>query len=436
MGQCIFMLTLRSTGRELGSRNRHVSTIFPVMNLTAVGEHMASQDSSRRLSAWKSFAVFNFACAVDHISFTKRTVRSSSFERLSPGCRKPGGGDISSNQQTCASTRPDRPHLRSSTPTEPPASAGAWRGVTLGASCYSQLIYGFQRLGYVLLLYDHLLTLQDEVKLIWPGPWSLVKTLFLMWVHWARFNYQILNQPPCSCRRWVPVEGYAEVTSLGISNLHAIYGRSRRVLVFLLILYILTYMSILTTATLALVQMIPQLSYSQLAGICTVSEKPVTLQAVWAAPCRYFGPCIETDSYTSFFIWALITLLISRLLLNLRNVSNHTQWSAETDVKGLSIMQFAPRSDLDDVPKSKAPVSSTGFTNSTRLTDVMEWEEEEEEEDKEGPDFDPEERRASKRRQEQDVEIASPDEDMEMGPIRRGITRHFIVNEGGSDQGA
>ncbi|GAB1522695.1 hypothetical protein RhiTH_005817 [Rhizoctonia solani] len=90
-------------------------------------------------------------------------------------------------------------------------------------------------------------------------------------------------------------------------------------------------------------------------------------------------------------------------------------------------MQFAPRSDLDDVPKSKAPVSSTGFTNSTRLTDVMEWEEEEEEEGKEGPDFDPEERRASKRRQEQDVEIASPDEDMEMGPIRRGITRHFIT---------
>ncbi|QRW24708.1 hypothetical protein RhiXN_11620 [Rhizoctonia solani] len=241
------------------------------------------------------------------------------------------------------------------------------------------------------------------------------------------------------------------------------------------------------SSTLALVQMIPQLSYSQLAGICTVSEKPVTLQAVWAAPLGFeilifamtLHKCLEhaktqqlqvpllrtlyRDGFLYFlvivvmrilnlalwivapvsliylglyFIWALITLLISRLLLNLRNVSNHTQWSAETDVKGLSIMQFAPRSDLDDVPKSKAPVSSTGFTNSTRLTDVMEWEEEEEEEDKEGPDFDPEERRASKRRQEQDVEIASPDEDMEMGPIRRGITRHFIVNEGGSDQGA
>ncbi|CAE6413448.1 unnamed protein product [Rhizoctonia solani] len=186
--------------------------------------------------------------------------------------------------------------------------------------------------GYVLLLYDHLLTLQDEVRLIWPGPWSLVKTLFLIVnikslfgiqllivraesifcpyisdyqqlgderVHGAGLNYLVSiyistrkmhNQPFCSCRRWVPIEGYFEITSLGISNLllllrvHALYGRSRRVLVFLGILYALTYISILATATLALVHMIPRLTYSALAGICSVSEKPVTLQAVWAAP--------------------------------------------------------------------------------------------------------------------------------------------------------
>jgi hypothetical protein len=57
----------------------------------------------------------------------------------------------------------------------------------------------------------------------------------------------------------------------------------------------------------------------------------------------------------------------------------------------------------------------------------MEWSEEEAED---RPDFDPEERRASKRRQQEpDVEVASLDEDMEMGPIRRGTTRHFVVDE-------
>ncbi|CEL53936.1 hypothetical protein RSOLAG1IB_06718 [Rhizoctonia solani AG-1 IB] len=358
--------------------------------------------------------------------------------------------------------------------------------------------------GYVLLLYDHLLTLQDEVKLIWPGPWSLVKILFLINRYsvplvltinsWEMSGFTGPNSTTVSthhmflivvyCRRWVPIEGYIEITSLGVSNfllllrVHALYGRSRRVLVFLVILYGLTYISILVTATLALVHMIPRLSYSALAGICSVSEKPVTLQAVWAAPLGFeiiifvmtLHKCLEhaktqqlqapilrtlyRDGFLYFlvivvmrilnlalwivapvsliylglyFIWALITLLISRLLLNLRNVSNHTQWSAETDIKGLSIMQFAPRADIDKVPKSKAPVSSTGFTNSTRLTDVMEWSEEEAED---RPDFDPEERRASKRRQQEpDVEVASLDEDMEMGPIRRGTTRHFVVDE-------
>lgn len=350
--------------------------------------------------------------------------------------------------------------------------------------------------GYVLLLYDYFLTLPEEVKLIWPTPWSLVKALFLI----NRYSVPIfltINSWEMSgfsgphsttfCRRWVPIEGYAEIASLGISNfllllrVHALYGRSRKVFMFLGAFYILTYISILATATLALVHMIPHLTYSPLAGICTVPEKPVTLQAIWAAPLGFeilvFGmtlyKCLEhaksqqlqipllhtlyRDGFLYFlvivvirilnlslwivapasliylglyFIWALITLLISRLLLNLRNVSTHTQWSAETDVRGMGNMQFAPRSDLDTVHKTTMPISSTGFTNSTRLTDVLEWPEEE-------PEFDAEERRASKRRQqdpEPDIEVVNPDSDVEMGPIRRGAARRFDNDEGGSEQ--
>lgn len=40
--------------------------------------------------------------------------------------------------------------------------------------------HGFNVTGYVLLLYDYFLTLPEEVKLIWPTPWSLVKALFLI----------------------------------------------------------------------------------------------------------------------------------------------------------------------------------------------------------------------------------------------------------------
>jgi hypothetical protein len=118
----------------------------------------------------------------------------------------------------------------------------------------------------------------------------------------------------------------------------------------------------------------------------------------------------------------MVTLFISRLLLNLRNVSTHTQWSAETDVRGLGDMRFAPRSDLDTAYKPTVPVSSTGFTNSTRLTDVLEWLEEEEAE-REEPDFNAEARRAGKRKQsDSDIEIVNPVSYMEMGPIRSGTT--------------
>lgn len=71
-------------------------------------------------------------------------------------------------------------------------------------------------------------------------------------------------------------------------RVHALYGRSRKVLIVLCIFYILTYISILGTATTALVHMIPQLTYSHLAGICSVNDKPATLQAVWAAPVSSF----------------------------------------------------------------------------------------------------------------------------------------------------
>ena len=97
-------------------------------------------------------------------------------------------------------------------------------------------------------------------------------------------------------------------------------------------------------------------------------------------------------------------------------------------------MQFAPRTDFDPVPKSTMPVSSTGYTQSSRLTDVMEWgEEEEAAKDELGWDAAvAAEKRAGKRReQEPDVEIASHDSNLEMGPIRRGATRHFFENGSG-----
>ncbi|SJL08727.1 uncharacterized protein ARMOST_12096 [Armillaria ostoyae] len=34
--------------------------------------------------------------------------------------------------------------------------------------------------GYVLMLYDHILTFDEEVRFIWAAPWTLPKALFLI----------------------------------------------------------------------------------------------------------------------------------------------------------------------------------------------------------------------------------------------------------------
>ncbi|QRW11960.1 hypothetical protein RhiLY_10959 [Ceratobasidium sp. AG-Ba] len=89
-------------------------------------------------------------------------------------------------------------------------------------------------------------------------------------------------------------------------------------------------------------------------------------------------------------------------------------------------MQFAPRSDLDTVPHKSTP-TTTGYTHSTRLTDVLEWLEDEPKSETWS-----EARRAGKRRQvEPDVEVVDPEEDIEMEPVRRATRRHFVEESGG-----
>ncbi|KAG8688355.1 hypothetical protein FRC08_011481 [Ceratobasidium sp. 394] len=317
--------------------------------------------------------------------------------------------------------------------------------------------------GYVLLLYDYFLTLPDEVKLIWPTSWSLVKILFLINRYtvpifltvnsWAMSGF---SNPPTDTvsielgHAWTSIDN-DQSSAEGISNLllllrvHALYGRSRKILILLVIFYILTYASILSTATLALVQLgfeiviFGMTLYKCLEHAKAQQLHTPLLKTLYRDGFLYFLIIVVIRILNLalwivappsliylglYFIWSLITLLISRLLLNLRNVSSYSQWQAETNVRGLTNMQFAPRTDLDAVP-NKTTTTTTGYTNSTRLTDVLEWLEDEKEEGW------AEERRAGKRRQiEPHIEVVEHEEDIEMGPVRRGTRRHFIEENG------
>jgi hypothetical protein len=93
-------------------------------------------------------------------------------------------------------------------------------------------------------------------------------------------------------------------------------------------------------------------------------------------------------------------------------------------------MEFAPRSDLDAVQNktTTTATTTTGYTHSSGLTNVMEWPEDEQSR-VEGWD---EERRTGKKRQvDPEIEVMEYEEDMEMVPVRRATRRHFVEDGSG-----
>ncbi|QRV74819.1 transmembrane protein [Ceratobasidium sp. AG-Ba] len=86
------------------------------------------------------------------------------------------------------------------------------------------------------LLYDHAITIDQEVERIWKAPWSLPKILFL-------FN-RYTGPISLLCGRWIHFEGAAGITAMAsvemimIFRLYALYRRSKTMLVLLLLGFI------------------------------------------------------------------------------------------------------------------------------------------------------------------------------------------------------
>ncbi|TFK18286.1 hypothetical protein FA15DRAFT_675403 [Coprinopsis marcescibilis] len=107
-----------------------------------------------------------------------------------------------------------------------------------------------------ILVVDYLETFSSEVAHIWNSPWSAIKVLFLL----ARYSIFIdvaliiryyatetLNLSPITCRAFLITGAVSVVVTIAFSEailfvrVYALSGRSRRMLVFLSIQYILTH---------------------------------------------------------------------------------------------------------------------------------------------------------------------------------------------------
>lgn len=190
------------------------------------------------------------------------------------------------------------------------------------------------------------------------------------------------------CKWWMTLGGFVEISSLAISDLlllyrlHALWGGRRSIVIATYALYFAVYSCITTVGLISAVQLVPHLHYSDIAKTCASDFKPKGMSIIWS-----FALCCEilvfiltatkafhlrrnaqmrspvvTSLYGGqflyyliiivvrafnlfiwgflppsllwlglFFIWALVTTLVSRIMLHLRRAAcerNHSEATA------------------------------------------------------------------------------------------------------------
>ncbi|KAJ7186074.1 hypothetical protein C8R46DRAFT_1289612 [Mycena filopes] len=165
--------------------------------------------------------------------------------------------------------------------------------------------------GYVLLLYDHLLTLSDEVEFIWSAPTTVAKVLFLIMRYMVPLFltgetitrsglaivpmsdlvsvsgiFPLLVQALSDSSQMQDVElsrgnqTYAGWLSIAISNFLVLLRiwttlpRGHRFVVYSIVFFIIMQLVNFGVTTWVITQMIPVFVFEPFVGLCTFTTKP------------------------------------------------------------------------------------------------------------------------------------------------------------------
>jgi len=157
-------------------------------------------------------------------------------------------------------------------------------------------------MGMVLLQYDCLLTLKDEVRLVWPGPLSIPKVLYGLNRYLSFFamifcNYQVSGvRPPISdnvCKLWMIVSGTAlpistfSSTALLTLRVTALYRGVRWFTPLLWVTFVL-FQGLRTSMMLfATVSLYGSLKYSPVSNVCVPTNTSYRSAALLMVPGIY-----------------------------------------------------------------------------------------------------------------------------------------------------
>ncbi|KAJ7495966.1 hypothetical protein B0H11DRAFT_2001321 [Mycena galericulata] len=151
---------------------------------------------------------------------------------------------------------------------------------------------------FVVLLYDHLLSLGSEIKLIWPAKATSAKVLFLFiryMVPCAITIYTVqltgLSHITLSdnfCRWWMSCAAFAGWATVATSNflillrLWVIWDRDRKLMFYTGLCFIIAQTAGLVCASVLVWQMRPQLVWNSDFRMCSFIKKPPPVAILWA----------------------------------------------------------------------------------------------------------------------------------------------------------
>ncbi|KAF8201079.1 hypothetical protein K438DRAFT_2015469 [Mycena galopus ATCC 62051] len=151
--------------------------------------------------------------------------------------------------------------------------------------------------GLVILLYDHLLTLPDEVRYIWPAQLTSSKVLFLGMryiVPWVMIGHTLqisgishIPLPDPVCKAWYSIAIVLGWLTLGINDwlvllrLWVLWDRNRSFIICTLLVFLVANISVLVLSIIDFVKIIPRLYFDPTIAVCVLDTSLHTFRVLW-----------------------------------------------------------------------------------------------------------------------------------------------------------
>jgi len=158
-------------------------------------------------------------------------------------------------------------------------------------------------IGLVLLLYDHILTFDDEVRLVWKARRSFARSAFLVnrylvacaliWVAFTMNDWSGSGISDKVCRRVYGVTALLGITSIALANILVslrvidLWGRTLRIKILMASGILSCFLTTFTLMTVALAKLLPTAVYNDVVRMCAPTIKPPEYAAAWGSSMIY-----------------------------------------------------------------------------------------------------------------------------------------------------